>query len=426
MAAISAGTATALLPTIVRLFPPIEKSMVSIIANFQPHVATLEPEHIAAVIARSYSIQNTALLLPAISLILAGMVLHPRAWNLLAVTKRQTTFAALAALSLLVVIFPAQLQAGKNSSTYATPTGVQQFLEQKGGLSLSFLPGSAMRSSLQMGAYKASLQEIQRAELSFLPANMNLFSMLPTADYYDRLGSKRMGRLLALVGTDRPSVAPEETLAMRPLNIEQKMEELRKRRYILDILNVRHIISGWPLEAVGFAKEFTEEVTDGRIPVSVYGNPSARPFAYFAKRVEFMEPDAEKAYSMLKNRTWNAEQTLIECTGCAGKKSFTTEGTIEITQQRPTFLEVQTFSSSPQWLVLSQNYLPGWKAQIDGKTIEPGLPTETGAKVGLAMSTFAAVPLPAGEHTITLTFSLKDLLTDSWSLVLRRDLGIWR
>ncbi len=424
--AIGTGTTALLLPLLLELFPSLGNIVTSVVATIQPHAGSFETGYIASVIAKNYGLRNASLLLPSISLIFASIMLHPRTWNLFAVAQRQAALAAFAALSLLVVIFPAQLRAGKNISIYATPTGVQQFLEREGGLSLSFLPGSAMRSSLQTGTYKASLREIRRAELSYLPANMTLLRMSPSADYYDRLGSKRMGRLLALVGADRPSVAPEETLAMQPLNIGQKMEELRKRRYILDILNVRHVISGWPLEAVGFAKEFTEEVTDGRIPVSVYGNPSARPFAYFAKRVAFMEPDAEEAYRMLKNRTWNAEQTLIECSECVGEKSFTANGTITITRQRPTFLEVQTVSPAPQWFVLSQNYLPGWRMQVDGTTIEPGLPTEAGAKVGLAMSTFAAVPLPAGEHTVTLSFALMNLLQDSWSIAVRGNLGIWR
>ncbi|MBI4129208.1 hypothetical protein HY464_00775, partial [Candidatus Peregrinibacteria bacterium] len=291
-AAIGAGTAASLLPSLLSLFPSLAGGIFSVVSAVHPSAGSLEAGHIVSIIARTYGIQSAELLLPAVALVLAGVILHSYAWNRFGLAKRPVVFALSAAFTLFIVIFPAQLKASKSVATYLTPTDVQQFLAQNGGLFLTFLSSDAMRSSLQMGAYKASLREIQRAELSFLPANMNLFQMLPTADYYDRLGSKRMGRLLALVGTDRPSVAPEETLAMRPLNIEQKMEELRKRRYILDILNVRHIISGWPLEAVGFAKEFTEEVTDGRIPVSVYGNPSARPFAYFAKRVEFMEPDA--------------------------------------------------------------------------------------------------------------------------------------
>ena len=416
LVAIGAGTAASLLPMLLGVFPSFAGNMVSIISKIQPNAAALPAERIASVIAHTYGIQSIELLLPAIALILAGLALHPRIWHRVKGAQSPMLLAASAALTLLVVIFPAQLRAGKSAAIYATPTGVQQFLAREGGLFLPFLSGSAMRALFQTGTYQATKPEIQRAELSFLPANTNLFPLLQSADYYDRLGSKRMGRLLALVGVDRPSVAPEDILDQQPLSIQQKMQELQKRTYILDILNVEHVVSGWPLETVGFAKEFTEEVTDAKIPVSVYENPSARPFAYFAKHSTFMEPNAEEAYRLLKDRTWSAEQTLIECAGCGGETSFTAQGTITITHRTPTFLEARTSSSTPQWLILSQNFLPGWRMQVDGKTIAPTL----------AMSTFAAIPLETGEHMTTLTFSLRDLLIDSWSLVLRRDPGIWR
>lgn len=414
--AIGTGMVLALLPFLLRVFPALAEGIVSLASMVQPQTVLLPPAYIASVIARTYGIANTDLLIPAVALILGGAVLHPKIWDRISISKRQGTLAAAGVATLLLVIAPVQLRMSKDVAIYETPTGVQRFLAKEGGLFLPFLSGSAMRALLQTGSYKASLPEIQRAELSFLPANTNLFPMLPSADYYDRLGSKRMGRLLALVGSDRPSVAPEDILDQHAWSAEEKMQELRKRTYILDLLNVRHIVSGWPLETVGFEKEFTEEVTDGRIPVSVYRNPSPRPYAYFVRNAEFMEPSSEDAYRLLKDRSWSAEQTLIECAGCAGKRSFTAEGSIAVTRHTPTLLEVLTSSSTPQWLVLSQNFLPGWKMAVDEEILEPSL----------AMSTFAALPLPAGEHTATLMFSLKDLLADSWSLVARRDLGIWQ
>lgn len=413
--AISAGTAATLLPLLSEPFPNLGGIMLPAAAAIQPHAGAFKADYVASIIAKTYGIGNMTLLLPAAALILAGTMLHPKIWDRIAMAKRQAILATFAALTLLIVIFPTQLQASKDISIYAAPTGVQQFLEQKGGLSLSFLPGSAMRAALQTGTYKASLPEIRRAELSYFPANMNLFRLSPSADYYDRLASKRMGRLLALVGADRPSIAPEETLAMQPSGIEQKIQELRRRRYILDLLNVRHIVSGWPLETVGFAKEFTEEVTDGRIPVSVYGNPSARPFAYFVKYAELMEPSAEEAYARLRDRAWKADETLIECQGCSGRRSFTAKGTIEILRRSPTSLEARTSSSSPQWLVLSQNFLPGWHLHIDGSP----------AEAALAHGSFAAAFLPAGNHTVALSFTLRKLFEDSWSLVVQKNRSIW-
>lgn len=412
-AAAIGGMTFSLLPLALTHAPLLEKVLSSIAHSmgYGQHAG----EHVAAIAATNYGLHTMQLALPTLAITVAGIVLHPRAWKRISPHHRPKIFALVSTITLLIVLFPTQLVQGKSAAIFTTTTRIQEFLAHEGGLFLSFLPGSAERALLQTGTYKATLAEIQQAELSFLPANENLFHLLPSADYYDRLGSKRMGRLLALVGADRPSVAPEEILANAPLTSEEKMQELQKRRYMLDILNVRHVISGWPLETVGFTKTFTEEVTDARIPVSVYENPSPRPFAYFVKRAEFMEPDQNTAFQRLRDRTWDSDDTLIECRNCQGTTSFTANGSIEIIRHSPTFLEIETTSNEAQWLVLSQNFLPGWHVLIDGQRITPGL----------AMSTFAAIPLTEGKHRVTLTFTMKNLLWDSWLLVIWNYPPIW-
>jgi len=45
-------------------------------------------------------------------------------------------------------------------------------------------------------------------------------------------------------------------------------------------------------------------------------------------------------------------------------------------------------------LVLTENYFPAWRAQVDGAE----------APVLRANYTFRAVPVPAGEHTVRFTY----------------------
>ncbi|MBI2012469.1 YfhO family protein [Candidatus Curtissbacteria bacterium] len=65
-------------------------------------------------------------------------------------------------------------------------------------------------------------------------------------------------------------------------------------------------------------------------------------------------------------------------------------GSAEIVSYQPQEVIIKTKSDQPKILFLSDNYYPGWKAQVDGD--------ET--KILRANYTFRAVPLIPGEHTV--------------------------
>jgi hypothetical protein len=65
-----------------------------------------------------------------------------------------------------------------------------------------------------------------------------------------------------------------------------------------------------------------------------------------------------------------------------------------ITFHTPQSLSVQVKTDTPALLILSEPHYPGWQATIDGQS----------APVLRAYYTLRAVPLPAGEHTVTFSF----------------------
>jgi len=65
-----------------------------------------------------------------------------------------------------------------------------------------------------------------------------------------------------------------------------------------------------------------------------------------------------------------------------------------VTSYDPNRIAVRTQSLEPAVLILSENYHPDWKAQIDGKP----------AKVLRAYHTFQAVAVPSGEHEVVLRY----------------------
>jgi uncharacterized membrane protein YfhO len=72
-------------------------------------------------------------------------------------------------------------------------------------------------------------------------------------------------------------------------------------------------------------------------------------------------------------------------------------------EREPDRIRVRTRSAAPALLMLSEITYPAWEATVDG----------VGAPVLVADHALRAVPVPAGEHEVTLRY-------DSWTL----DLGI--
>ena len=66
------------------------------------------------------------------------------------------------------------------------------------------------------------------------------------------------------------------------------------------------------------------------------------------------------------------------------------QGTVEIVTYRPWDVTIKTKSDQPKLLFISDNYYPGWKAQVDGEETE----------ILRANYTFRAVPLIGGEHLV--------------------------
>lgn len=71
------------------------------------------------------------------------------------------------------------------------------------------------------------------------------------------------------------------------------------------------------------------------------------------------------------------------------------QGTVDILSYKPQEVVIKTQSNQPKLLFLSDNYYPGWKAEIDGSRVD----------ILRADYTFRAVPLVPGEHTVRFYFS---------------------
>ena len=75
-------------------------------------------------------------------------------------------------------------------------------------------------------------------------------------------------------------------------------------------------------------------------------------------------------------------------------------GTMRIDQYQPTRILLTTDTARAGWLVLSENYYPGWTVRIDD---QPG-------KIYRADYVLRAVPLTSGTHHVEMTFELNSFI----------------
>ncbi|MBI3331726.1 YfhO family protein [Candidatus Peregrinibacteria bacterium] len=264
---------------------------------------------------------------------------------------------------------------------------------------------------------------------ALLEPNQNIFLELPTADIYEPLHTRRVGYLLAAVGSEKLRIPAEDALAANDaLRDEEKVALFQKRHFVLDALGITHLLINFELDPKQFEELATSSVTgiiyskrtgiplqEVIIPRIAYYNPTAHPLTYLAEQIAFRKPNADRVYRDMLAEPWPSNRTFVECEGCEGTFIPSKQGTLKLLQYAPTAFVLQTHAAGEQWLILLKNYLPGWKVLVDQKEVEPAL----------AQSLFFAIPLSPGDHRVTLRFSYAILLRDSIALLLAPEKSIW-
>ncbi len=383
----------------------------------QEHIQTFTTQFLNALIngaSTRYGLFQPHNFFPIISIILTGILLSKRIWTRIPTRGKGKMLLVYCLCTLLIVYIPMQWRQTINRSQYETPSNTVAYLKENSERTFSFLPGHGIREALQLR--NATRGEINAMHKHTIQPNENLLWGLNSADYYEPLHSKRMGRLLGAIGSEAVRIDPEASLVGSGKTVKEMLQTLGQRYFLFNILGIDHVVSSWPLQQVGLRRVHTEEVTERDIPVYVFRNPDAQPLAYFVSKVEFMEPNAEEAFNKLVNERRGARLTLIECEGCEQKGAYSAEGTIQIDREDPTSIQISTYSPHWQWLVVSQNLLPGWRVKVDGEY--------TG--VGIADTVYPAILLSPNEHTVNLKFNYWQLLMDSISLIANPDESVWR
>jgi hypothetical protein len=160
---------------------------------------------------------------------------------------------------------------------------------------------------------------------------------------------------------------------------------------ILTLLSVKNIISTLPLTQEGLL--LRANLANALYSIDLYENPNALGTAYFAKRVLPVRTVAQAIQALMSDDFVPGETVLTETK--ASPSAFITQGDVQI-KRRADGEYVFSVSNSNEGaiLVISQTYMPGWRATIDDR--ETNVFPVNIKHIGLTV--------PLGNHTIHLFY----------------------
>jgi hypothetical protein len=170
---------------------------------------------------------------------------------------------------------------------------------------------------------------------------------------------------------------------------------------VLDLMNVRYVVSPQPLP--GMQAVFESEETG----LTVLERPEAPPRAYFVGETAPVDTP-EEAFSILRASGHNVQQTaVVRAVDDLSTTPITSESTAEatVTQHTPREITIDVATDAPRLLVLSEVYYPaGWEATIDEQEVP----------IHRVNHFQRGLPIPEGDHTLTLRFDPSSHTTGVW------------
>jgi hypothetical protein len=139
--------------------------------------------------------------------------------------------------------------------------------------------------------------------------------------------------------------------------------------------------------------------------LQIYENSHALPRAWLANEEVVASEQDELAIirsgKLPGGKAWDPLQTvLVEKPTSSVSGTSMVRGSADVTRHEPNRAEIKTASVAPAILVLSENHYPGWRAYVDGKSVD----------VIRVNYNLRGVAVPAGNHLVEFVYRPKSVL----------------
>jgi len=207
----------------------------------------------------------------------------------------------------------------------------------------------------------------------------------------DHIGT---GRILAVdeSGTNRytyfgiPSVSGYRPVKLRVYQDLMDANGLNQLP-VLNMLNVKYLVSSKPLSHPRFRSVFTGSKT-------VYENLDVLPKAWFVQELSVVDSPRDALDTVVAPDFKPTEKAILESKGVKVNQTLGV-GSVSVLNYDPEKIQIQTENSQDGFLVLSEIFYPqGWSARIDGK------------EVPIYKTNFVlrGIEVPSGKHTILMEY----------------------
>lgn len=182
---------------------------------------------------------------------------------------------------------------------------------------------------------------------------------------------------------------------------------IEDNRLIFNMLGVTHFAQYLPYDATDKMTEanFTgiKTAVTGAAKYMLYENPQAFPKAWLVPRAVFV-PSADETRNLIHQSDFNPKQKVYisgptppspQELGPEFVIPQESEGSVTITTYEPTRVILKVNSPSDSWLIMSDATTPQWHTFID----------DVPAPYYVAHTFMKATFVPAGEHTVTFSYS---------------------
>lgn len=248
----------------------------------------------------------------------------------------------------------------------------------------SFIPTASVANAIPP-QYKLSPEEesaVHEVAVRGGTPNVHLYSGISSIDGYDQFEPSDMLRALESIGGEYAAGYGAGTY-------EERRERLLSRLDVLGMLGGRYILSGVELDHADLDLLGIETISAYKIPLYIYEYTKARPLFYLGKDISAV-PHA--GFNVLADMDlWFDRKTYLDCETCVQARG---KGVLTLKGQKNGKYVFTVESGEDEYLILSESFLPGWKAWINGENTE----------LIRANGLFMAVYVPPGAHTIVFEY----------------------
>lgn len=236
---------------------------------------------------------------------------------------------------------------------------------------------------------------------AYIDTEFQIMEGIYTTDGYNPLFSKSYGELLS--ASENGKVPPEVQRSVANIYKGYGVNDLKQNPYrqrALNLTGVKYVVN--KKGDLGVDSAFDQSIYDliwEKDGWQIYKNKSMLPRVKLFGNVKIVD-NKKEAIRTLYSPDFDYLNTLVflknEYPSIEIKKDETAE--VKVLSYGQNDMTIETSTRYPQYLFISDNNFPGWKAEIKGDhTVK--------APVFTANYSFRAIPVPAGKHTIHLYYA---------------------